>query len=100
MEIFNHTFSHPNARLRLEMSHVVYVPQLHGPRVFVRDARAAGGARGVDGGVLKSGRCIIRDSTTSFLFADVVGLAVNVLRAGGLVSLPTMFLLGILRVMV
>lgn len=93
LEIFNHLLFDRNEPLHSAMSPLPPLSLLDGPRVFLRDARAAGGARGVDGGGLKSGRCIIRDSTTSFLLADVISLAVNVLRAGGIVSLPTMSLL-------
>lgn len=100
MDIFNHAFRHRNEPLHSSVSPLQPLSLLDGPRVRVRDARAAGGARGFDCDKAKSGGCIMTEKTTLFLLAYIVSLAVNVLRAGGFVSLPTMFLLGILRVVV
>ena len=63
LEIFNHLLFDRNEFLHSPVSPLPPLSLLNGPRVFLRDARAAGDARGVDGGGLKNGKCI-----TSIMF--------------------------------
>ena len=61
MDIFNHTSRHRNEPLHSSVSPPPPLSLLDGPRVCVRDACAAGGARGFDCDKAKSGKCIMTE---------------------------------------